>query len=49
MDNYPGEPAFGYQIKFLDTGQEKKVVISGDTRKSENLIKHSLDADALVH
>ena len=49
VDHYPVEPAFGYQIKFLDTGQEKKVVISGDTRKSKNLIEHSLDADALVH
>jgi ribonuclease Z len=49
VDHYPVEPAFGYQIKFLDAGQEKKVVISGDTRKNENLITHAMDADALVH
>jgi ribonuclease Z len=49
VDHYPVEPAFGYQIKLSDKGKEKKVVISGDTRKSENLIKHALNADVLVH
>ena len=49
VDHYPVEPAYGYQIKVLDTENEKKVVISGDTRKNENLITHAMDADALVH
>ena len=49
VDHYPVEPAFGYQLKLSDKGKEKKVVISGDTRKSENLIKHALNADVLVH
>ena len=49
VDHYPVDPAYGYQIKVLDTVKEKKVVISGDTRKNENLITHAMDADALVH
>ena len=49
VDHYPVEPAYGYQIKLFENNVEKTVVISGDTKKSENLIKHALKADALVH
>ena len=48
VDHYPVEPAYGYQIKFSD-GEQKAIVISGDTRKSENLIKFAQNSDALVH
>ena len=48
VDHYPVEPAYGYQIKFSE-GEQKSIVISGDTRKSENLIKFAQNADALVH
>lgn len=39
------EPAFGYRV---DYGGHS-VVISGDTRPNENLIRHSVGADVLVH
>ena len=49
VDHFPVEPAYGYQIKYTQKNVEKVVVISGDTRKSENLIQHANGADALVH
>lgn len=49
VDHFPVEPAYGYQIKYTQKNVEKVVVISGDTRKSENLIQHANRADALVH
>jgi ribonuclease Z len=39
------KPAFGYRIDF----DGRSVVISGDTRYSENLIKHAQDATLLIH
>lgn len=45
VDHFPVEPAFGYRF---DAGG-KSVVISGDTRPSENLIRHAKGVDVLVH
>lgn len=39
------KPAFGYRIDFAG----RSVVLSGDTRPSENLIRFSEGADVLVH
>ena len=39
------KPAFGYRIDYGG----RSVVISGDTRFSENVIKHGTGADLLVH
>lgn len=41
----PVEPAVGYRIEYAG----KSVVISGDTRKSDNLIRHAKGADILIH
>ena len=49
VDHKPVEPAYGYKIEFKEEGNDKKIVISGDTRKSSNLIKQSFKANALVH
>ena len=49
VDHKPVAPAYGYKIEFNEEGKDKKIVISGDTRKSKNLIKQSFKADALVH
>ena len=38
-------PAFGYRIDF----KGHSVVISGDTRYSENVVKHGTGADLLIH
>ena len=45
VDHHVVEPAFGYRV---DAG-EFSVVISGDTAYSENLIRHSMDTDVLIH
>ena len=45
VDHYVIKPAFGYRI---DAGGYS-VVISGDTTYSENLVRHSTDADVLIH
>lgn len=39
------KPAFGYRVDY----QGRSVVISGDTRYSENLIAHASGADVIVH
>lgn len=39
------EPCVGYRIEYMD----RSVVISGDTRYSENLIKYSRNVDLLIH
>lgn len=39
------QPAFGYRIDYL----ARSVTISGDTRFSENLIKHATGTDLLIH
>ena len=41
----PVKPAFGYQIEY----KGRKIVFSGDTRFTENLIRHSQKADLLIH
>lgn len=45
VDHRPVEPAFGYRF---DCGG-KIIVISGDTRPSDNLIRHAKGADILIH
>ena len=45
VDHRPVEPAFGY--KFEASG--RSVVLSGDTRPSENLIRYAKGADLLIH
>ena len=39
------KPAYGYRIDY----KGRSVVLSGDTRFSENLIKHATGADVVVH
>ncbi|HKQ97384.1 MAG TPA: MBL fold metallo-hydrolase [Candidatus Polarisedimenticolia bacterium] len=45
VDHAPVVPAFGYRF---DAGG-RSVVISGDTRPSDNLVRYAKDADVLVH
>jgi ribonuclease Z len=45
VDHRPVEPAFGFRIEHGG----RVVVLSGDTRYSENLVKHAGGADLLVH
>ena len=45
VDHGPVRPALGYRV---DLGGHS-VVLSGDTRPSENLVKHARGADVLVH
>ncbi len=45
VDHRPVEPAFGYRF---DSGG-RVIVISGDTRPSDNLIRYAKGADVLVH
>lgn len=45
VDHEPVVPAFGYRIEY----NGRSVVISGDTKKSANLIEHAKGADILVH
>ena len=45
VDHAPIKPAFGYRIDYGG----RSVVLSGDTRPSENLIKLSKGADVLIH
>jgi ribonuclease Z len=41
----PVKPAYGYRIDYAG----KSVVLSGDTRYSENLVAHAKGCDVLVH
>lgn len=41
----PVKPAFGYRIEY----KGRIVVISGDTRKTENVARHAEGADMLIH
>ena len=43
VDHKPVDPAFGYRIDYAG----RSVVISGDTKPSENLVKNSLGADVV--
>jgi len=45
VDHHPDIPAFGYRIEY----NGHSVVLSGDTRYSENLIKFAKGTDLLVH
>lgn len=45
VDHYPIKPAFGYRIEY----KGHTVVLSGDTRYSENLIKYARGTDVLIH
>ena len=45
VDHGPVKPAYGYRIDYAG----KSVVLSGDTRYSENLIAHAKGCDVLVH
>ena len=45
VDHRPVKPAFGYRIDYAG----RSVVLSGDTRFSENLIRYSSGVDLLVH
>jgi ribonuclease Z len=45
VDHAPITPAFGYRIEY----QGHAVVLSGDTKPSENLIRFSKGADLLIH
>lgn len=45
VDHGPVKPAFGYRIDYAG----RSVVLSGDTRYSENLIRYSKDVDLLIH
>jgi ribonuclease Z len=45
VDHAPVKPAFGYRIDYAG----HSVVLSGDTRVSENLIRHAQGVDVLVH
>jgi ribonuclease Z len=45
VDHATAKPAFGYRIDY----RGRAVVLSGDTRPSENLIRFSQGADLLVH
>ena len=45
VDHAPIRPAFGYRVDYGG----RCVVLSGDTRVSQNLIRHAQGADLLVH
>jgi ribonuclease Z len=45
VDHPPVEPAFGYRIEY----QDRVVVISGDTRRCENVAHQAQKADILIH
>lgn len=45
VDHSPVKPAFGYRIDYAG----RSVVLSGDTRVSENLIRYAQGVDLLVH
>ena len=45
VDHATAKPAFGYRIDY----RGRSVVLSGDTRPSENLIRFSKDVDVLIH
>jgi ribonuclease Z len=45
VDHTPVKPAFGFRIDYSG----RSVVLSGDTRVSENLIRHAQSADLLIH
>ena len=45
VDHFPVKPAFGYRIEY----HGHSVVLSGDTRYSENLIHYAKGTDLIIH
>lgn len=45
VEHEPVKPAFGFVLE----GGGRRVVISGDTRPCENLVRHARGADVLIH
>jgi ribonuclease Z len=45
VEHLPVDQAFGFRID----QDERSIVVSGDTKECENLVKHSRDASLLVH
>jgi ribonuclease Z len=45
VDHFPIKPAFGFRVEY----KGHSVVLSGDTRYSENLIKFAKGTDLLIH
>ena len=45
VDHGAVKPAYGFRIEYAG----KKIIISGDTRFSENLIRNAQNADVLIH
>jgi ribonuclease Z len=45
VDHRPVKPAFGYRVDYGG----RSVVLSGDTRISENLVRYARGADVLIH
>ena len=45
VDHAPVRPAFGFRVHYAG----RSLVLSGDTRVSENLVRHAQGADLLVH
>ena len=45
VDHGPVKPAYGYRVEY----RQHSVVLSGDTRPSENLVKFAKGADLLIH
>jgi ribonuclease Z len=45
VDHAPVRPAFGYRVDF----RGRSIVLSGDTRVSQNLVAHAQGLDLLVH
>ena len=45
VDHGVVQPAFGYRVDY----RGRSVVLSGDTRASENLVRHAQGVDVLVH
>ena len=45
VDHAPVKPALGYRIDYFG----RSIVLSGDTRVSQNLLRHAQNVDVLVH
>lgn len=45
VDHAPVKPAFGFRIDF----DGRSIVLSGDTKPSENLVKYAKNVDVLIH
>ncbi len=45
VDHGPVAPVFGYRVDF----NGRSVVLSGDTRPSDNLVRHAAGTDVLIH